>query len=87
MLPGTRTQPTYATNCMNRTAGLFVIVGGVCLIAVGLLIYSGGLNWFGKLPGDIRYESDRVHFYAPLVSMLLVSLALSLIFYLLRRLF
>ncbi len=64
-----------------------MIVVGVCLIAVGLLIYSGGLNWFGKLPGDIRYKSDRVHFYAPLVSMLLVSLALSLIFYLLRRFF
>jgi hypothetical protein len=76
--------PLYS---MNRTAGLFVIVGGVCLIIVGLLIYSGGLNWFGKLPGDIRYESDRAHLYAPIVSLLLVSLALSLIFYLLRRLF
>jgi hypothetical protein len=72
---------------MNRIAGLFVIIGGVCLIIVGLLIYSGGLNWFGKLPGDIRYESDRVHFYAPIVSMLLISLALSLVFYVLRRFF
>jgi hypothetical protein len=72
---------------MNRIAGMFVIVGGVCLIIVGLLIYSGGFNWFGKLPGDIRYESDRVHFYAPIVSMLLVSLAISLILYLLRRFF
>ena len=70
---------------MNRVAGLFVIVGGICLIVVGLLIYSGGLNWFGKLPGDIRYESDRDHIYAPIVSMLIVSLALSLIFYLLRK--
>lgn len=77
----------YVTKPMNRIAGIFVIVGGVCLIIVGLLIYSGGLNWFGKLPGDIRYESDRVHFYAPIVSLLLVSLALSLIFYLLRRFF
>jgi hypothetical protein len=72
---------------MNRLLGIWIIVGGVCVIIVGLLIYSGGLNWFGKLPGDIRYESDRVHFYAPIVSMLLVSLALSLIFYLLRRFF
>jgi hypothetical protein len=72
---------------MNRLLGIWIVVGGVCLIVVGLLIYSGGLNWFGKLPGDIRYESDRVHFYAPIVSMLLVSLALTLIFYLLRRFF
>lgn len=72
---------------MNRWIGSFLVVGGISLILVGLLAYSGGLNWFGKLPGDIRYESERVHFYAPIVSMLLVSLALSLIFYLLRRFF
>lgn len=72
---------------MNRFLGMWVILGGACLIVVGLLIYSGGFNWFGKLPGDIRYEGERVQFYVPLVSMLLVSLALSLIFYLLRRFF
>ena len=72
---------------MNRLAGLFVILGGVCVIAVGLLIYSGGFNWFGRLPGDIRYDGERVQVYIPIVSMLVVSLALSLIFYLLRRLF
>ena len=72
---------------MNRLLGIWIIAGGICVIVVGLLIYSGGLNWFGKLPGDIRYESDRIHFYAPIVSMLLVSLALSLIFYFIRRFF
>ena len=70
---------------MNRLVGLFVIAGGVCVIVLGLLIYSGGFNWFGKLPGDIRYESGRVQIYAPIVSMLVVSLALSLIFYLIRK--
>jgi Protein of unknown function (DUF2905) len=72
---------------MNRWVGIMVIVGGACLILVGLLIYSGGLNWFGRLPGDIRYESERVSLYIPIVSMLLVSIALSLIFYLIRRFF
>ena len=72
---------------MNRLVGIWVVLGGLCLIVLEFLIYSGGLNWFGKLPGYIRYESDRVHFYAPIVSMLLVSVALSLIFYLLRRFF
>jgi hypothetical protein len=72
---------------MNRLLGLWVVVGGVCLIVIGFLIYSGGFNWFGKLPGDIRYESDRVQVYIPFVSMLLVSVALSLIFYLIRRFF
>jgi len=72
---------------MNRFLGLWVILGGACLIVLGLLIYSGGLNWFGKLPGDIHYESERVGVYIPIVSMLIVSLALSLIFYLMRRFF
>lgn len=72
---------------MNRWVGILVIVGGACLMLVGVLIYSGGLNWFGRLPGDIRYESDRVNVYVPIVSMLIVSLALSLIFYLIRKFF
>jgi hypothetical protein len=72
---------------MNRTVGLMVIVGGICLAFVGLLIYAGALSWFGRLPGDIRYESENVRVYIPIVSMLLVSLVLSLLFYLLRRFF
>jgi DUF2905 family protein len=72
---------------MSRLVGLFVIAGGICAILIGFLIYSGGFNWFGKLPGDIHYESDRVQVYIPLVSMLIVSLALNLIFYLIRRFF
>jgi hypothetical protein len=72
---------------MNRLVGLFVVAGGICLVVVGVLIYFGGFNWFGRLPGDIRYEGERVQIYVPLVSMLVVSLALSLIFYLVRRFF
>ncbi|MDQ6652967.1 MAG: DUF2905 domain-containing protein [Acidobacteriota bacterium] len=72
---------------MNRWMGILVIIGGICLVLLGVLIYSGGLNWFGKLPGDIHYESERTQVYIPIVSMLIVSLALSLIFYLIRRFF
>lgn len=67
--------------------GLLVIVAGVFIIVVGLLIYSGGLSWFGRLPGDIRYQRGGVSVYIPIVSMLLVSLALTLIFSLLSRFF
>jgi membrane protein implicated in regulation of membrane protease activity len=72
---------------MNRSAGLFVVIAGVGLILIGLLIYSGALSWFGRLPGDIRYESDSVRVYVPIVSMLIISIVLSLLFYLLRRFF
>ena len=72
---------------MNRGVGMLIIGAGICLVVVGLMVYSGGFNWFGRLPGDIRYEGERTKVYVPIVSMLLVSLALSLIFYLLRRFF
>jgi DUF2905 family protein len=72
---------------MNRSAGLLVVIVGVGVVLTGLLIYSGALSWFGRLPGDIRYKSDSVRVYVPIVSMLIVSLVLSLAFYLLRRFF
>ena len=72
---------------MNRSVGLLVVFGGVFIIAIGLLIYSGGLSWFGRLPGDIRYESGSTRVYIPIVSMLLVSVALTVLFNLVRRLF
>lgn len=72
---------------MSRVVGLLVVVVGGCLILAGLLIYSGALNWFGRLPGDIRYEGEHTRIYVPIISMLLISLVVSLILYLLRRFF
>ena len=71
----------------TRSIGLLVIAAGICAVVAGLLIYSGALSWFGRLPGDIRIENERVHLYIPITSMLLLSLALSLLMYLLRRFF
>ena len=72
---------------MFRNAGMLVIAAGLALVVLGVLIYSGALSWFGRLPGDIRYEGRNTRVYVPLVSMLLVSLAISLLAYLLRRFF
>ena len=72
---------------MNRVVGLVIIIGGLCLVFAGLLVYTGWLSWFGRLLGDVHYESEHVQVYVPIVSMLLLSLALSALFYLLRRFF
>jgi hypothetical protein len=68
-------------------AGPAIMLAGLAIIVIGLLVWWGGFNWFGHLPGDIRIERETVRIYIPLVSMLLISIALSLLFNLLRRFF
>ena len=68
-----------------RSTGLLVILLGCGVIVVGLLIYAGALSWYGRLPGDIRYEGATTRVYVPITSMIVVSLVLSLVMYLLRR--
>jgi len=66
--------------------GRLLIILGVVLILVGLLLtYGGRIPWLGKLPGDIRIEQENFSFYFPLATSLLVSLLLSLLFWLFRR--
>jgi hypothetical protein len=60
---------------------------GVGFVVLGLLVWSGALGWFGRLPGDIRIERESLRVYIPLVSMLIVSVVLSALLYLIRRLF
>lgn len=73
---------------MNPTPPATILIAiGVGLILVGLLIWSGSLSWFGRLPGDIRIERETVRVHVPIVSMLLVSLVVSLALYLVRRFF
>ncbi len=72
---------------MQTQIGILIIAVGIVLIAVGILPYFGGLSWFGNLPGDFNIERGNTRIYIPLVSMLLVSVLLSLISYVVRRLF
>lgn len=67
--------------------GPLLIALGVVLILIGLLIWSGSMSWFGRLPGDIRIERETVRIHVPIVSMLLVSGLVSLALYLGRRFF
>ncbi len=54
---------------------------GLVLVAAGLaMTYAPWLiNWFGRLPGDIRIENEKSFVFIPIVSMLVVSLILTLI--------
>ena len=73
---------------MSRTElGRLIVGTGAVLVLVGVLVWSGALAWFGCLPGDIRVERETVRIYIPLASMLVLSIALSLLLGLVRRFF
>jgi len=62
------------------------------LILTGLLLVAAGLLWpwltklgFGRLPGDIRIESESGGFYFPIVTCLVISVVLSLVLWFFRR--
>jgi hypothetical protein len=65
----------------------WLIVTGLILVAAGIaLLYAPWLfSWFGRLPGDLRFESGRSRIFIPLTSMLLISIVLSVLFNLFRR--
>jgi hypothetical protein len=62
------------------------------LIAIGLVLVVVGLLWpwlsklgLGRLPGDIAIERGNFTFYFPIVTCLIVSIALSLVFWPMNR--
>jgi len=62
------------------------------LVTLGIILVIAGIAWpwlgkigFGRLPGDIVIERENFRFYFPITSMILVSLVLSLIFWLFRK--
>ena len=64
----------------------------VWLVILGVALVLLGLAWpwierlgLGRLPGDFRIEREGFSFYFPLTTSIIVSLALSLIIWLLRR--
>src|SRR5690349_15344994 len=57
------------TIVMRAELGKFIGGAGAFLVVVGLVVWSGGMNWFGRLPGDVRVERETVRVYVPIVSM------------------
>ena len=66
---------------MNRT----LILIGLCCLVVGLCWPWLRQLPLGRLPGDIVLERENFRLYFPLTSSILVSLVLSLLFWLFRR--
>ena len=65
---------------------LLISLGAAVLVMGVVLKYAPWLiNWFGKLPGDLRYQSEHSFVFIPFTSMLVVSGILTLLFNLFLR--
>ena len=67
--------------------GRVLLLAGALLIVVGLVVLlgeRGGLR-LGRLPGDVRVERGNFRFYFPLATSIVLSVVLSLLFWLIGR--
>jgi hypothetical protein len=72
-------------NEIQHIGKVFIILGVIIIAIGGLLLLSGKLPWIGRLPGDILVQKKNFTFYFPLATSILLSLLLTLIFWLLGK--
>jgi Protein of unknown function (DUF2905) len=71
---------------MTDLGKLLLVLGGVIMIVGAVLLLAGRFNLpLGRLPGDIVYRGKNTVFYFPIATCILISLVLSLIFWLFGR--
>ncbi len=66
--------------------GKMLIILGIFILVIGFLLTLGGkIPYLGRLPGDIVIKRGNFTFYFPIVTCILLSVLLTLIFSLFRR--
>jgi Protein of unknown function (DUF2905) len=70
---------------LNDLGRTLLVVGLVLAALGGVLLLVGQVPWLGRLPGDISFERGNFRFYAPIATMLLLSLVLTIVLNLLAR--
>lgn len=72
---------------MTTETGKWIILAGLLIVLVGVVIYffHDHLRWIGRLPGDIRVEKENFRFYFPITTMILLSILVTVLFNLFRK--
>jgi hypothetical protein len=68
-----------------RDWGRMLILAGVILVMAGLVFTVADRFGVGKLPGDVVVRRGNFTFYFPIMTSILLSIALTLFFWLFRR--
>lgn len=69
---------------MAELGKLLLIVGGLIMVVGAILIFGVRFH-LGHLPGDFVFRGKHSVFYFPLATCIIISVVLSLIFWLLSR--
>ncbi|MBN1159542.1 MAG: DUF2905 domain-containing protein [Bacteroidales bacterium] len=74
---------------MHQSVGKYIMITGIFLVLIGAVLYfSGGkFRFLGHLPGDIRIVRENFKLYIPITTTIVLSLILTLIINLIKRLF
>lgn len=73
---------------MTDFARLLIIIGLVITVTgVIILVASRFFPWFGNLPGDLRFETRNFKIFAPLATMILVSIIATILLNIVIRIF
>ena len=69
--------------------GKIIIFIGIFIVIIGIiLLFSDRLPFnLGKLPGDISYKKGNFSFYFPITTSILISIVLSILFYIFGKFF
>lgn len=69
--------------------GKILVIIGLVIIIIGIMMWLGGdrFNWLGHLPGDIRIEKENIKFYFPITTMIIISVVLTFLIWLFRKIF
>ena len=71
---------------MNEQLGKSLIFMGITIVVVGIALYVlPKINNLPKMPGDILIKKDNFTFYFPWVTSIIISIVLSLLFYVFSR--
>ena len=66
--------------------GKVLIIVGIVTAGIGVLVLVGDkIPWIGRLPGDIMIKREKFTFYFPIVTCIIISIILTLLFSLFRK--
>ena len=70
---------------LSAIGKMLILLGILLIVLGGMLVFLPKIPWLGKLPGDFFYKGEKMSFYFPLTTSILISLLLTLLLAIFRR--